>query len=274
MAVATKSEGYWRPASSLAIAPALALRGLLPCPRRQTAGVLHAVLPLMGVGLPWPDHTTLARRHATGAVRRPGRRVAPGPLALSVDSSGLQGCGPGEWQPQKHGEKLHKRWKTLHMGVDNHGQLIASAGTDGQDQDPAQVPDRWAPIGRESARFLGDGLYDQGPLYTAVEHQAPGASVILPPRKDAGVSPTGAPSPPPRDRHIVTLESKGRCAGKRTSGYDRQRHAAQAFARDNRPFGGRWQAKREAAQEREASLTCAWRNWRRECGRPPSSPVS
>ena len=123
--------------AALAIATALALRGLLPCPRRQTAGVLHAVLPLMGVGLPWPDHTPLSRRHATGAVRRQGSRVSAGPLALSVDSSGLQGCGQGEWQPQKHGEKRPKRWQKLHSGVDNQGQIIASAVTDGQDQAPA-----------------------------------------------------------------------------------------------------------------------------------------
>jgi hypothetical protein len=260
--------------SDLAIETALALRLLLHLPLRQTEGFLHPVLTLMGLVLPCPDHTTLSRRHATVAVRRQVRRVSPGPIALIVDSSGLKVCGQGEWQSQKHGEKKHKRWKKLHIGVDDHGQILASAVTDGHDQDPSQVPDLLAQIEREIDRFIGDGIYDQGPVYTAVEQHSPGASVIIPPRKDAVLSPTVATSPTQRDRHIVAIESKGRFAWKRTSGYYVQSHAENAFSRYKRTFEGRLRAKREDAQEREASLACSLLNRMREFGRPQSSPVS
>lgn len=129
-------------------------------------------------------------------------------------------------------------------------------------------------VDRVIERFIGDGIYDQAPVYAAVMDHSPGAQVIIPPRKEAVLSPTGATSPTQRDRHIVAIESTGRFAWKRTSGYYDQSHAENAFSRYKRTFGGRLRAKREAAQEREASLACALLNRMREFGRPQSSPVS
>jgi hypothetical protein len=83
--------------AALAIETALALRLLFHLPLRQTEGLLHSVLTLMDLVLPYPDHTTLSRRHTTVAVRRQGSRVSPGPIALIVDRSGLKVCGQGEW---------------------------------------------------------------------------------------------------------------------------------------------------------------------------------
>jgi hypothetical protein len=51
--------------ADLAIETALTLRWLFHLALRQTEGFLGSVLPLMGVDLPCPDHTTLSRRHAT-----------------------------------------------------------------------------------------------------------------------------------------------------------------------------------------------------------------
>jgi len=80
----------------------------------------------MDVTLPCPDHTTLSRRNTTVAIRQQVERAPQGPISLIVDGSGLQVCGQGEWHAQKHGEKKHKRWKKLHLGVDDHGQLVTS----------------------------------------------------------------------------------------------------------------------------------------------------
>ena len=41
--------------------------------------------------------------------------------------SGAKVCGQGEWETQKPGEKKHKRWKKLPIGVDDPGQIIAAA---------------------------------------------------------------------------------------------------------------------------------------------------
>jgi hypothetical protein len=260
--------------ADLAIETALVLRLLLHLPLRQTEGLLHSVLTLMGSVLPCPDHTTLSRRHAMVAVRRQVSRVSSGPIALIVDRSGLKVCGQGEWHTQKHGEKKHKRWKKLPIGVDDHSQIMASAVPDGHDQAPAHVPELLAQSEREIDRFIGDGIYDHGPVYTAVAQHAPGASVIIPPRKDAVLSPTVATSPTQRDRPIVVIESKGRLAWKRTLGYDVQSHAENALSSFKRTFGDHLRAKREESQEREASLACQLLNRMRELGCPQSYAVS
>ena len=110
------------------------------------------------------------------AIRRQVDRAPEGPICLIVDSSGLKVCGQGEWHTQKHGEKKVKRWKKLHLGVDDQGQILASTITDGHEQDPSQVLELLTQVDRVIARFIGDGMYDQEPVYAAVRaiHRKPG----------------------------------------------------------------------------------------------------
>ena len=228
----------------------------------------------MDVVLPCPDHTTLSRCNVTVEIRQLVDRAPQGPISLIVDSSGLKVCGQGEWHTKKHGEKKRKRWKKLHIGVDDQGWITASAMTDSHEQDPSQVLVLLARVDREIDCFIGDGIYDQEPVYTAVEVHSPSARVIIPPRKDAVLSPTVATSPTQRDRHIAPIESEGRFAWKRTSGYYDQAHAENAFSRYKRTFGGSLRARRDEAQERETLLGCALLNRLRELGRPQSCRIS
>ena len=142
------------------------------------------------------------------------------------------------------------------------------------EQDPSQVPELLDQIDEAIDRFVADGIYDQQPVYAAVDDHSPGAQVIIPPRKDAVLSPTARSSPTQRDQHLLAIEREGRFAWKRTSGYYAQSHAENAFARFKRTFGDRLRAKRDEAQEREASLACQLLNRMLELGRPESYPVS
>ena len=265
----TGKRGY----SDAAIETALSLRLLFRLPLRQTEGFLSSILSLMDVTLPCPDHTTLSRRTTTLAIRCQIDRAPEGPLSLIVDSSGLKVCGQGEWHRQKHGEKSHKRWKKLHIGVEAQGRIVASTVTASQEQDPSQVPALLSQVHHRIDRFVGDDIFDQAPVYTAVENHSPEARVIIPPRKDAVLSPTATTAPSQRDQHLLAIESEGRCAWKRISGYYAQSHAENTFSRFKRTFGGGLRAKRDASQEREASLACQLLNRVRELGRPESSPV-
>ena len=270
----TGKRGGQRLYSDIAIQTALALRLLFHLPLRQTEGFVRSILTLMGVALPCPDHTTLSRRNATVEIRQQIDRAPQGPISLIVDSSGLKVCGQGEWHTKKHGEKKRKRWKKLHIGVDEQGQIIASTVTESYEPDPSQVPELLAQVDREIDRFIGDGIYDQEPIYTAVEAHSQSASVIIPPRKDAVLSGQGAIAPTQRDRHLLEIKRTGRFAWKRTSGYYDQAHAENAFSRYKRTFGGQLRAKRDESQEREALLACALLNRMRELGQPQSYPVS
>lgn len=260
--------------SDLAIETALTLRLLFSLPLRQTEGFLGSLLTLMDLTLPYPDHTTLSRRHATVEIRQQVRRASEGPVDLIVDSTGLKVCGQDEWHSQKHGEKKGKRWKKLHIGVDGQGQIVASTVSESNEQDPSQVPELLDQIDQAIERFIGDGIYDKEPVYTAVEKHSPGARVIIPPRKDAVPRPTASTAPTQRDQHLLEMEKAGRFAWKRTSGYYDQAYAENAFSRFKRTFGDRLRAKRDGAREREASLACQLLNRMLELGRPQSYPVS
>jgi hypothetical protein len=85
---------------------------------------------------------------------------------------------------------------------------------------------------------VGDAMYDQEPVYTAVANHSPGARVLIPPRTDAVLSRTGTTSPPQGDQHISVIEREGRFAWKRTAGYYAQRYAENAFSRFKRTCGG------------------------------------
>jgi hypothetical protein len=180
----------------------------------------------------------------------------------------------GEWHRQKHGEKKVKRWKKLHIGVDDRGQIVASTVTESNEQDPSQVSELLDQIDEEIGRFIGDGIFDQEPVYAAVEAHSPGARVIIPPRKDAVPSPTAAIAPTQRDQHLLEIQRTDRFQWKRTSGYYDQAHAENAFSRFKRTFGDRLRAERDESQEREASLACQLLNRMLEFGWPQSYPVS
>ncbi len=50
---------------------------------------------------------------------------------------------------------------------------MASTVTEGHEQDPSQVPALLSQVGGEIERFIGDGIYDQAPVYAAVEGHSP-----------------------------------------------------------------------------------------------------
>jgi hypothetical protein len=73
-------------------------------------------------------------------------------------------------------------------------------------------------------------------------------------------------APTQRDDHLWAIESEGRFAWKRTSGYYAQAHGENAFSRFKRTFGDRLRAKRDESQEREAAIACELLNRMRELG--------
>jgi len=259
--------------SDIAIETALTLRCVFHLALRQSEGFLGSILKLMGLDLPCPDHTTLSRRGCTIDVRRHLDRLPVGPACLIVDSTGLKICGQGEWHSTKHGDKRRRRWRKLHIGVDESGWVLTSAITDDRVQDPSQVPDLLAQVDGEIDRFVADGIYDREPVYVAVLQHSPGCRIIIPPRKDAVLSGTATDSPSQRDLHVAAIQHDGRPQWKRESGYYRQSHAENAFFRYKKILGGRLRTKRPEAQEREAAIGCAVLNRMLEFGRPQSYPV-
>jgi hypothetical protein len=134
------TRGGQRTYSALAILTALTLRTVFRLALRQTEGLIGSVIRLLGLDLAVPDHSTLSRRAETLEVPRP--RSSPGgePVHLLVDSTGLKLCGAGEWLHGKHGTKVRRSWRKLHLGLDaGTGQIVASVLTAHDADDGAQV---------------------------------------------------------------------------------------------------------------------------------------
>jgi hypothetical protein len=164
-------------------------------------------------------------------------------------------------------------WRAPMTGKRGAQPVYSATVTESHEQDPSQVPELLSQVDHVIDRFIGDGIYDQAPVYAAVARHSPGARVIVPPRKDAVLSSQVATSPTQRDGHILAIASNGRFPWKRTSGYYAQSHAENAFSRYKRRVGGRLRAKKDEAQEREASIACGLLNRMREWGRPHSYRV-
>ena len=157
--------------------------------------------------------------------------------------------------------------------VDAQGQIVASTVTESHTQDPPQVPALLSQVDHHIHRVVGDGMYDQEPVYAAVMGHSPEALVIVPPRKGAVLSSMASTAPTQRDQQLLAIQSEGRFAWKRRSGYYDQAYSENAFSRFKRTFGGGLRAKRDASQEREASLACQLLNRMLELGRPQSYAI-
>src|SRR5829696_5727379 len=113
--------------SALAITTALTLKAVFRLALRQTEGLIGSLIGLLGLALSVPDHSTLSRRAATLEVPRPRSSQSTDPVHLLVDSTGLKLCGPGEWLVEKHGTKMRRSWRKLHVGRDaDTGQIVAA----------------------------------------------------------------------------------------------------------------------------------------------------
>jgi hypothetical protein len=182
-----------------------------------------------------PDHSTLSRRAETLEVPRPRSNPGSGPVYLLVDSTGLKLGGPGEWLTEKHGTKIRRSWRKLHLGVDaDTGAITAAELTTNDVDDGSQVGPLLDQVEGAVASFTGDGAYDRKDVYATVAERHPEAAVVVPPRKDAVPSETAATAPTQRDRHLELIAERGRMGWQKATGYNVRAKAEAAVSRYKR----------------------------------------
>lgn len=256
--------------SDLAIETAPTLRLVFRLSLRQTEGFVPSILLVMRADLEAPDHTTLSRRSQCLDVAVHNVPVK-GPLHLIIDSTGLSVVGEGEWAAAKHGGRGTRGWKKLHLGVDRSGVIVAQALTEATVDDAAVGIDLIGAAPGDVASVTGDGAYDTVGFYEAAG--ARHAAVVVPPARTAKVS-RSRPRSRVRDRTIDEVDTLGRRAWKKTSGYHRQARVENAFFRYKTIIGDGLRARSVGGREVEASLACSVLNRMTEMGRPDSSAIS
>ena len=150
---------------------------------RQTEGLIESIIGLLGLELCVPDHLTLSRRATTLEVQHPQPHRNSEAMHLLVDSTGLRLCGAGEWLQEKHGTKVRRSWRKLHIGLDaGSGQIVAASLTAKEVDDGAEVGPLLDQIPGAAASFTGDGGYDQDCVYASVAERHPEAAAVVLPR--------------------------------------------------------------------------------------------
>lgn len=271
---ATGQRGRPPAYSDIVIETAAMLRLVMGQPWRQTEGLLRSIIELLGLDLPVPDHTTLARRSAclplTTALKKP-----KGPVDVVIDSSGLKIFGAGEWRHEKHGGTPRRSWRRLHLAIDpDSGDILAAELTTTDEGDASQVGPLPDQIDGSVSTVFADGAYDGDPTYRTVIERHPDAAVVIPPRSTAVRSDTAETDPTQRDRHIQVLAEKGRMGWQAATGYGKRALVETAFHRYKVLVGRSLRARTLSAQRVEARVACAAINRMTSLGMPASRKVA
>jgi Transposase DDE domain len=239
--------------SALAITTALTLRAVFRLALRQTEGLIGSIVRLLGLALAVPDHSTLSRRAETLQVVQP--RPSGVPVHLSVDSTGVRLCGPGEWLVEKHGARTRRSWRKLHLGVDaDTGEIVAAELTGHDVDDGSQVGPLLDQVTRPVASFTGDGAFDRDDVYGEVAARHPDATVIVPPRSSAVRSETADTTPTRRDRHLQLIAERGRMHWQKASGYNDRALVEADISRYKRVIGDALRSRTEARRATEVAI--------------------
>jgi hypothetical protein len=260
--------------SEMVVETGLMLRLAFGRPWRQTEGMLTSILRMLGLDLPVPDHTTFSRRSVDMAVAK-AVRTATSPVNVVIDSTGLKVFGAGEWQREKHGGKGHRTWRKLHLAVvPDTGELLASELTTTQDGDASQVGPLLNQISGPIASVTADGAYDSDPVYRTIAERDPAAAGIIPPRSTAVPSDTAETAPTPRDRHLRTMQERGRRGWQKAINYGRRSLGEVAMMRYKTVIGRRLHARTLPTQKAEAAAGCKVINIVTRLGMPVSQRIT
>ncbi len=267
------TRGGQRTSSALAILTALTLRAVFRLALRRTQRLIGSVIGLLGLDLAVPDHSTLSRRAETLEVPRP--RTSTEPVHLLVDSTGLKLCGAGEWLHEKHGAKVRRAWRKLHLGMDaGTGKIVAFLLTTKDVDDSSQVGSLLDQVEDPLASFTGDGAYDQEGVTSSVTARHPKAAIIVPPRTTAVPSDTAETAPTQRDRHLRHITEHGRMAWQAASGYTKRAKAETGISRFKQVIGDGLRSHTDERQATEVSVAVHVLNRMLALGRPNSVRIA
>ena len=223
------------------------------------------------VDLPIPDHTTLSRR--LKSLRVSGFRLPTDrPLHLLIDSTGLR-IHVGHMQKPPR----NRAWRKLHIAVDaDTGQIVASDLTARRTHDCTQVPALLEQIDDPLASVSADGAYDTKAVYEAAQAKGEGRAVrvIIPPGRDAQLSPMPSVALRERNRNIRSIRELGRREWHRSSGYTKRSMVENTVFRYKTIIGRSMRSRTFDGQRVEVQLASKILNTMAQLGMPAATAWS
>ncbi len=271
-APASGKPGGQRTYADIAIEAALTIRMVFHLPLRQTEGFLRCLAELLEIDLPIPDHTTLSRRLKTLRVIRFRRLPTDRPIHLLIDSTGLRIHVGHMQKPPKY-----RAWRKLHLAVDaDTGQIVASDLTARRTHDCTQVPALLEQIPDPIASVSADGAYDTKAVYEAAHErrQERFVQVLIPPGRNAQLSPQTSAALQERDRNIRSIRELGRREWHTASGYSKRSMVENTMYRYKTIIGRSMRSRTLGGQRVEVQLACGILNTMTSLGMPDSYRVT
>jgi hypothetical protein len=270
-ALPSGKPGGQRIYANIAIEAALTIRVVLHLPLRQTEGFLRSLADMLEVDIPIPDHTTLSRRLKTlGEI--PFRALGNNrPIQLYIDSTGLRIHVGNLRKPPKN-----RAWRKLHLAVDAAtGEIVASDLTGRRTHDCGRVTVLLRQIENRVTSVCADGAYDREGVYEAAHAQGQGrhVRVLIPPRRDAQLSPTPSAALMERNRNIRAMHRIGRREWYKRSGFNKRSMIENAIYRYKTIIGRCMSSRTLEGQHVEVQLACRVLNTMICLGMPDSYRV-
>jgi IS5 family transposase len=241
-------------------------------PLRQTEGFLRCLVRLLELNLPIPDHTTLSRRLKKLSDIQLPRRPANRPIHILIDSTGLKIHVGHVQKPPRN-----RAWRKLHLAVDaDTGEIVASDLTARRTRDCTQVPALLEQIEDPIASVSADGAYDTRAVYEAAHEEGEGRAVrvLIPPRRDAQLSPKSSTALEERNRNIRSIRELGRREWHTSSGYSQRSMAENTVFRYKTIIGRSMRSRTFDGQRVEVQLACKVLNTMTCLGMPDSYRVA
>jgi hypothetical protein len=267
---ARRRAGAPRIYSDTAIQCAVVVKSVYGLSLRAAQGFVSSVMSLMRLNLPVPNYSTVCRRQ--GSLTMPiCASTNSRPRHIVIDATGLRVYGTGEWYGHKHQGQRRRRWRKLHLGVDEQTkEIVAMEVTASHVHDSQVLPRLVKQISEKINQVSGDGAYDTKACYEAIGQR--GANAAIPPRRNAKRLRCDN-APKTLARRAATLrqiQQHGRYAWRVASGCTRQSLAENAVFRFKGIFGARFRARQFENQRVEGWIKCLVLNRMVSLGMPAS----
>lgn len=240
--------------SDIAITTAATIRYVFKLSLRSCEGFLRSLLKLLKVTVEVPCYTQICKRMKK--IMLPSHFLSDKPVKhIVIDATGLKVFGEGEWKVKKHGAGQRRRWRKLHLAVDEQTQEVLFADLTSEHVHDTKFIPEIAKKRTGIKRILMDGAADSSELYRILWKQ--GIDLLTPPQKNA----RKRKEPWLKARTDRLLEILGLGGDKeakslwgKLTGYSRRATVESAIARWKKLFGQHLKSRTEERQRLEVSL--------------------
>ena len=217
---------------------------------RSLEGFAKSLLPRLAPGVILPTYSLIAKRAASIDLPKLSSRK---PQVVLLDATGVKIVGEGEWKVKIHGKKKRRKWKKIHIAVDqSSGEIMALEVTDSCIADCTQAESLIEKCPKTVKEVKADGAYDSAKVRKAI--RARGAVPIIPPPINArrGLSPE-------RDHAISIIKGLGgdilaRSIWGKLVGYSGRALVESCFSRMKRLYKGGLYSRKKSTQTVEVYL--------------------